>query len=89
MGGIAGHAGLFSRADEVLRLMELWMFPNKYPGVFLNTTTTSLFTKEYNHSQSSRALGWNTNDPTVFDEGWDQSCGTLSSTTYMHLGWVY
>eukprot|EP00958_Prasinococcus_capsulatus_P010750 scaffold1054_cov366-Prasinococcus_capsulatus_cf.AAC.5 len=32
-------------------------------GLLLNGTTIRLMTKEYNHSQSSRALGWNTNDP--------------------------
>jgi hypothetical protein len=37
-----------------------------------------LFTTEFNRTQSSRALGWNTNDPTAFDSGWNCSCGTLS-----------
>eukprot|EP01092_Planopodium_desertum_P015796 TRINITY_DN852_c0_g3_i1.p1 TRINITY_DN852_c0_g3~~TRINITY_DN852_c0_g3_i1.p1 ORF type:complete len:132 (-),score=5.66 TRINITY_DN852_c0_g3_i1:529-924(-) len=54
----------------------------------LNSTTTTFFTTEYNHSQSSRALGWNTNDPTVFDQGWNNSCGNLSAQTFMHLGFT-
>lgn len=38
----------------------------------INSTTSDFFTTEYNHSQSSRALGWNTNDPTVYGrtENW-------------------
>jgi len=41
-----------------------------------------------NHSQSSRALGWNTNDPNAFDQGWDLSCGTMSARTFMHTGYT-
>jgi hypothetical protein len=40
-----------------------------YGNQYLNQTTLQLFIKEYNHTQSSRALGWNTNDPTVEDMG--------------------
>ncbi len=35
-----------------------------YAG-WLNATTVRFFTREFNHSQSSRALGWTTNDQTV------------------------
>ena len=49
----------------------------------LNKITLDFFQTEYNHSQSSRALGWNTNDPTVFDYGWDLLCGNLSAKTYL------
>jgi CubicO group peptidase (beta-lactamase class C family) len=55
---------------------------------YLNSTTVRLFTTEQDHALSSRALGWNTNDPTVFDSGWNCSCGTLSPTTFMHLGYT-
>jgi CubicO group peptidase (beta-lactamase class C family) len=65
LGGIAGHAGLFSQAPDLYILMSRIMFATQYDD-FLNSTTVDLFTTEYNHTQSSRALGWNTNDPTVF-----------------------
>ncbi len=90
MGGIAGHAGLFSNVIDTFTLLYTIMYQQETIGL-LNATTVSLFTKEYNHSQSSRALGyadflftslwiqlliwvynknrWNTNDPTVVDEG--------------------
>merc|ERR1712137_1020844 len=51
-------------------------------------TTASYFTTEYNHTQSCRALGWSTNDPTVTDEGWNLSCGNLSSKTWTHIGYT-
>jgi CubicO group peptidase (beta-lactamase class C family) len=83
LGGIAGHAGLFSTAADVAKFMSAYMF-----GGFLNATTLALFTAEYNHSQSSRALGWNTNDPGAPDMGWNLSCGSMSNRTYMHTGYT-
>lgn len=87
LGGIAGHAGLFSTAPDIFILMHRLMFATPNDS-FLNKTTVSYFTREYNHSQSSRALGWNTNDPNAFDYGWNQSCGDLSPRTWMHLGYT-
>jgi CubicO group peptidase (beta-lactamase class C family) len=73
MGGICGHAGLFTNvldASKILqRLVVLASSTEADPvapfGNWLNTTTVKLFSTEYNSSQSSRALGWTTNDPTV------------------------
>jgi CubicO group peptidase (beta-lactamase class C family) len=89
MGGISGHAGLFSRVPDLIPFMQRYMHPASYHDhKFLNETTVKLFIKEYNHSQSSRALGWNTNDPTVFDYGWDLLCGNMSAKTYTHVGFT-
>jgi CubicO group peptidase (beta-lactamase class C family) len=87
LGGIAGHAGLFSTATDAFTLAHTILFQQD-SGKFLNATTVKLFRTEYNHSQSSRALGWNTNDPTVFDYGWGLSCHSLSAATFMHLGYT-
>lgn len=86
LGGIAGHAGLFSNVRDLSVLMHGWMWATPNDS-WLNSTTASLWIKEYNHSQSSRALGWNTNDPNAPDQGWGLSCGRLSSKTFMHLGY--
>jgi len=77
----------FSNVDDLYNLLKLYLFaePN---SPFLNTTTVDFFIKEYNHSQSSRALGWNTNDHTVSDQGTSQGCGSLSPKTYMHTGYT-
>jgi serine-type D-Ala-D-Ala carboxypeptidase len=67
MGGIAGHAGLFSHAGDLANFAARIMFPAMFPTSqhIINQTTITLFTTEYNHTQSSRALGWDTNDPAV------------------------
>lgn len=64
-GGISGHAGLFSNVQDLSVFMHRLMFA-KENDAFLNRTTVQYFIKEYNHTQSSRALGWNTNDPGAF-----------------------
>jgi len=88
LGGIAGHAGIFSNVVDLYTLMNRLMFSSPTDDIFLNTTTVKFFTTEYNHTQSSRALGWNTNDPTVPDYGWDLLCGNMSSITWMHVGFT-
>jgi CubicO group peptidase (beta-lactamase class C family) len=87
LGGIAGHAGLFSNAPDLWKLMTRWMWAPANDS-WLNRTTAELWVKEYNHSQSSRALGWNTNDPNAPDQGWGLSCGRLSAKTFMHIGYT-
>jgi len=85
MGGIAGHAGFFSTVPDLTKFVQAIMF-QQYP--LINGSTSKYFATEYNHTQSSRALGWNINDPDVFDFGWDLSCGNFSATTYLHTGYT-
>jgi len=90
MGGISGHAGLFSTLDDVVALMRAWLYaPEASTATTLfNSTTTKLFVTQVNHSQSSRALGWNTNADDAEDHGFSHGCGTLSNTTFMHTGFT-
>jgi CubicO group peptidase (beta-lactamase class C family) len=88
LGGIAGHAGLFSTAPDALLIMQRYMYAGE-ADAYLNRTTARLFITEHNATQSSRALGWNTNDPAAYDQGWNQSCGVLfSPRTFMHTGYT-
>ncbi|KJE90019.1 beta-lactamase [Capsaspora owczarzaki ATCC 30864] len=79
LGGIAGHAGLFSTAVDIAVLVHSLLFaePN---NPWINSTTVALFTKVYNATQSPRALGWSTN--------LDLTCGALSPTTFTHTGYT-
>eukprot|EP01101_Sappina_pedata_P013658 TRINITY_DN9913_c0_g1_i1.p1 TRINITY_DN9913_c0_g1~~TRINITY_DN9913_c0_g1_i1.p1 ORF type:complete len:451 (-),score=132.88 TRINITY_DN9913_c0_g1_i1:186-1538(-) len=87
MGGISGHAGIFANAIEIHTLINRILFAGPSDS-FMNSSTVAFFTKEYNHTQSSRAIGWNTNDYTANDRGWNQSCGSLSQRTFMHIGYT-
>ena len=51
----------------------------------LNKTTIRLFTTIANRTQSSRALGWDTNDYVMNTY---RGCGNLSQTTFTHTGYT-
>jgi serine-type D-Ala-D-Ala carboxypeptidase len=84
MGGIAGHAGLFSTAPDLFHLLHTLLFASE-DDTFVNSTTVALFTTMYNASQSSRALGWDTNNYNNSDY---LGCGNLSSSSWTHTGYT-
>ena len=78
LGGIAGHAGLFSTAGDVARLVAAFLFPTETADnssfQLVSAATARLFMREFNQTQSSRALGFNTNDPAAFGACWRPTC---------------
>jgi CubicO group peptidase (beta-lactamase class C family) len=86
--GISGHAGVFSTTGDLARLAWAWIAapPVPIPGqpFLINSTTAALWRTEYNASQSSRALGWDTNSALNTYHG----CGQFSSLTFTHLGYT-
>lgn len=62
MGGVAGHAGLFSTASDLSRLAQLYLSGGVYDGKrILKASTISTFSSIQNiPAGSSRALGWDT-----------------------------
>ncbi|CAM9176715.1 unnamed protein product [Ectocarpus fasciculatus] len=89
MGGIAGHAGVFSTAGDIgLFLAYMLTAPESDAESFINASTIEHFTSIYNVSQSSRALGWTTNSNEAKDYGYDHSCGSMHEDTFMHTGYT-
>jgi len=60
MGGVAGHAGLFSTAGDLAKLAQLWLNGGSYAGRKLfRPATAALFASRQNIPATSvRALGW-------------------------------
>ncbi|MBN1251837.1 MAG: serine hydrolase [Bacteroidales bacterium] len=60
MGGISGHAGLFSNSNDLAKLMQMFLQKGEYGGRrYLNSSTVALFTKKaYSKSNNRRALGF-------------------------------
>lgn len=85
LGGIAGHAGVFSNVVDLMKLMQWLMHPPAASDVFLNATTVDLFTTMHNVTQSSRALGWDTNS---YVANTYRGCSNLSQNTFTHLGYT-
>jgi CubicO group peptidase (beta-lactamase class C family) len=60
LNGVAGHAGLFSTAEDISKLISVLVNKGKLEGDnFIKQSTVELFTKRYSE-QSTRALGWDT-----------------------------
>lgn len=62
-GGISGNAGLFSNANDLAKLSQMWLNGGEYGGErFLSEETVNLFTKTKS-SNSRRGLGFDKPDP--------------------------
>ncbi|MDZ7290563.1 MAG: serine hydrolase [candidate division KSB1 bacterium] len=84
LGGVSGHAGLFSTARDLATFLQMLLNMGAYEnGRLLKPETVALFTARQNLvSGSSRALGWDTADGT-------NSAGHLmSSRAFGHTGFT-
>jgi serine-type D-Ala-D-Ala carboxypeptidase len=84
MGGVSGHAGFFSTGMDVFHLLQKIMFATP-DNNWVNSTTMNLFTTIYNVTQSSRALGWDTNNYLMNTY---RGCGNFSQNTFTHTGYT-
>ena len=82
LGGIAGHAGLFSTATDLALFAQMMLNSGELNGVrIVSDSTVALFTRN-TPSRGSRALGWDTC-------AHDGSCGKyLSERAYGHTGFT-
>lgn len=83
LGGVAGHAGLFSTAEDLAKLLQMLLQKGFYQGrQYIKKETVELFIKQQS-PESSRALGWDTN------KDGESSAGKLFSTiSYGHTGYT-
>ena len=80
LGGVAGHAGLFSTASDLAVFAQMLLNGGSYNGTrIVADSTVRLFTRR---AAGTRALGWDTCAGTG-------SCGTyLSPSAYGHTGFT-
>ena len=63
MGGVAGHAGLFSNAADLAKILQMYLNKGTYGGKkYLDKSTIELFKKRQNDS-NRRALGFDKPEP--------------------------
>ena len=84
MGGVSGHAGLFSNATDLAKLASV-MLTGGYEGHrFFSKNVMDLFTAPKNSTDADWGLGW-------WREGDDQRTwyfGQTGSDTFGHQGWT-
>ena len=87
LGGVAGHAGLFSTAPDLARFAAMLASQGRLPDgrVFITPATLRLFTTRANDVPgSSRAIGWDTRSETGYS-----SAGTkFGPRSFGHTGFT-
>jgi CubicO group peptidase (beta-lactamase class C family) len=86
MGGVSGHAGVFTTASDLARFAQVWLRNGMGPdGVWVSPSTMRTFLTRSPHS-GSRLLGWDTPE---FDGEEPSIFGTLiSDAAYGHTGFT-
>lgn len=85
-GGVGGHAGLFSNANDVAKLMQLFMQKGNYGGkVYFKPETLDTFNQcFYCEENNRRGVGFD--KPQLEKEG--PTCGCVSMTSFGHTGFT-
>ena len=86
LGGVGGHAGLFSNANDVAKIMQMYLWKGFYGGKrFFNPETLDLFnTCHYCDRQVRRGVGFD--KPQLGESG--PTCGCVSMTSFGHSGFT-
>ncbi|MGI9547517.1 MAG: serine hydrolase domain-containing protein, partial [Flavobacteriaceae bacterium] len=85
-GGVGGHAGLFSNANDVAKIMQMYLQGGYYGGKhFLDVRTIEKFNKCYFcHKEVRRGVGFD--KPQLKDKG--PTCGCVSRKSFGHSGFT-
>ena len=83
LGGVAGHAGLFSTAHDLARFVRMLLNGGEFEGrQYLRPSTIAMFTTRQSNT-STRALGWDTRSVSGSSSG-----HYFSMKSYGHLGFT-
>lgn len=86
LGGVAGHAGLFSNATDLAILMQMLANGGTYAGrQYLDTSTVRKFTSQYS-MHSRRGLGFD--KPELQADRPSPTCSSASPETFGHQGFT-
>ncbi|MDC7993494.1 glycoside hydrolase family 3 N-terminal domain-containing protein [Altibacter sp. HG106] len=86
LGGVSGHAGLFSNANDVAKIMQMYLWKGFYGGQrFFEPETIDAFnTCYYCEEDVRRGVGFD--KPQLGESG--PTCGCVSMTSFGHSGFT-
>ncbi|WP_178985667.1 glycoside hydrolase family 3 N-terminal domain-containing protein [Winogradskyella helgolandensis] len=85
-GGVGGHAGIFSNANDVAKIMQMYLQKGFYGGKrYLKSETIDKFNYCYYCANNNRR-GIGFDKPQLGEEG--PTCGCLSMTSFGHSGFT-
>ena len=85
--GVGGHAGLFSNANDLTKLMQMYLNGGEYGGNrFINKQTLQEFTEcQYCETDNRRGIGF---DKPVIDGSDGPTCELATTTSFGHSGFT-
>ena len=84
--GVGGHAGVFSNANDIAKIMQMYLQKGYYGGQrYFNTETLDKFNQCY-YCESDNRRGVGFDKPQLDEEG--PTCGCVSMTSFGHSGFT-
>jgi beta-glucosidase-like glycosyl hydrolase/CubicO group peptidase (beta-lactamase class C family) len=85
MGGVGGHAGVFSNANDLAKYMQMLLNGGIYGGHrYYDTSTVEYFTTAH-FEGNRRGLGFDKPDP---ERKWGSACDSASLASFGHTGFT-
>jgi beta-glucosidase-like glycosyl hydrolase/CubicO group peptidase (beta-lactamase class C family) len=87
LGGVGGHAGVFSNANDIAKIMQMYLQKGFYGGKrFLKSNTVTKFNKRYYADKKiRRGLGF---DKPQLNLDVKSTCGCVSDQSFGHTGFT-
>ncbi len=87
LGGVGGHAGLFANANDVAKIMQMFLQDGSYGGKkYLEPETVHKFNKRYYEDKKvRRGLGF---DKPQLNPNIKATCGCVSDVSFGHSGFT-
>jgi len=88
LGGVCGHAGLFSTAGDLAKLMQMYLNGGEYGGIkYFDSTTIDFFTTSpFLENNNRRALGFDKPQMDYSKSG--PTCQCVSGKSFGHTGFT-
>ncbi len=88
LGGVAGHAGVFSNANDLAKIMQLFLNKGAYGGKqYFDPETIQLFSSPLcNPSENRRGLGFD--KPVIDEDDTGPACNSASPESFGHSGFT-
>lgn len=90
LGGVSGNAGLFSTANDLAKIMQMYLQEGYYGGKqFLTPETIKEFTKiQFPQTKNRRALGFDRPNPGIYGQKNKFPAEDASPSSYGHTGFT-
>ncbi len=87
LGGVGGHAGLFSNANDVAKMMQMFLNGGVYGGKqYLSKEVIDLYTSCVDCPENRRGVGFDKPEMTCEKVG--PTCASVSAESYGHTGFT-